>query len=94
MNIIIKPKRIRNVNARNLHHELLPNEFNVPRSQIKPYYDSFEQQFDGIQSPKILVLNHLNQSIPKLLNNNNTNTLKMQYQRLFAMNKLHFNCEL
>ena len=90
MNLINKPKRIRNKNGRNLNHEL-PDTFNVPRSQIKPYYDSFEQQFEGIQSPKILIMNHLNEEIPKLLKTNNLKPLELYYDRLFIMNALHFN---
>ena len=41
---------------RNLHP---PDEFCVPRNQIKPYYDSWEDQFDGMQSPNKMVLNAL-----------------------------------
>ena len=41
---------------RNFHP---PDEFYVPRNQIKPYYESWEQQFDGMQSPNKMVLNAL-----------------------------------
>lgn len=56
-----------------------PEEFNVPRNQIKPYYDSWEKEFDGMQSPNKMVLNAL------ITDKNNTNynlrlkILQMQY---------------
>ena len=40
----------------------IPEVFTVPRNQIKPYYSSFECQFDGIQSPNKLTLKILTSS--------------------------------
>ena len=36
--------------------------FNVPREQIKPYFASFEQTFDGVQSPSKLTINILSKT--------------------------------
>ena len=36
-----------------------PEEFYVPRDQIKPYFDSWEKQFDGMQSPNKMIMNAL-----------------------------------
>ena len=41
----------------------IPIEFNVPRSQIKPYKKSFEEQFDGTQSPAQIAILALNDHI-------------------------------
>ena len=56
MNPIKKSKRLIK-SGRNIHPD--QTEFNVPRDQIKPYFPSYESQFDGTQSPTDLSINVL-----------------------------------
>ena len=58
-----KPK----ISERRNCHEI--EQFNVPRDQIKPYYESYESQFDGTQSPIHILINTI------------TNTIKSKNER-------------
>ena len=64
------------------------DQFVVPRNQIKPYYPSFEKQFDGMQSPIKLVLNTLT----------NVNPSIRQYHHMFVLfnvqNKMQYTIEI
>ena len=74
-------------------------QFNVPREQIKPYFPSFEQRFDGIQSPIKLTINTLTMS-----NISNTNdpydpyyiNPELSYKHIFQLNKQqnHYGCTI
>ena len=50
------------------HRNRNPNAFTVPRVQIKPYYDWFEQTYDGFVSPSTAALQTLDESIKTHLN--------------------------
>ena len=41
----------------------ITEQFNVPRDQIKPYYESYESQFDGTQSPMHILINTITNTI-------------------------------
>ena len=74
--------------------------FNVPREQIKPYFPSFEQRFDGIQSPIKLTINNLTLSNicapndpyddPQSINP------ELSYKYIFQLNKQqnHYGCTI
>ena len=63
--------------------ENIVTEYYVPREQIKPYFESYEIQFDGIQSPIELSINVLTNSINQT---DTTESDKTQiYQILFQM---------
>ena len=64
--------------SRNIHDI---QEFNVPRAQIKPYYESYEEQFDGTQSPIKICINKLSQPIHQ--NNTPNINIIQKYQTLF-----------
>ena len=71
-------------------HAFPVDVFHVPREQIKPYYDSYESQFDGIQSPMQIVMNYMvnivNKFKQKSINNNNnysTHIIKAYYKLFY-----------
>ncbi len=46
--------------------ELSQDEFIVNRSQIKPYFEAYEQQYDGIQSPAQLAMTKLHDQLNEI----------------------------
>ena len=89
------PKRVAHI----LNNPDSNQSFNVPREQIKPYFPSFEQSFDGIQSPTQLIRNTLSMSIlcPSDDPNDDPNDPKYKlkistaYQRIFRLNQEQIN---
>ena len=60
-------------------HAFPVDVFNVPREQIKPYYDSYESQFNGVQSPMQIVMNYMVKII-KISNQESANNNKYSNQ--------------
>jgi hypothetical protein len=50
-----------------LSHHKHSEIFSVPRSQLKPYYDSFEAERDGLDSPLTISIDELNKSNSNLI---------------------------
>ena len=69
MNPIKIPKRGKPAPHSRNNHSI--NEFIVPRTQIKPYYKSYEEHFDGTQRPNNILINE----ITKMIYNNNINDI-------------------
>ena len=86
MNKLKVPRRAKTL-SRNVHEI---DEFNVHRSQIKPYYESYESQFDGTQSPIQLCIHSINQSLYNNTTNDNNKIIR-QYQSLFHMEQQKLN---
>ena len=82
MNKHAPPKRAKQTDP----DEEITTEYYVPREQIKPYFKSYETQFDGIQSPIELSINTLTTNINKVkITNENDNS--QNYQKLFQLYK-------
>ena len=77
------PKR-----ATHLQQKSDPSQsFNVPREQIKPYFPSFEQQFDGVQSPSQLILNTLTMSMQCSQNDPNDSIASIVYPHIIHIHQ-------
>ena len=75
------PKRTQS-QARNRHQI---QEFNVARKHIKPCLQSYEQQFDGTQSPNELSINLLSSKLYSNDNLNNYSDYHQQYHTMFYL---------
>ena len=74
MNTHKTPKRVSTLPGDHSNYHPV-NEFIVPRNQIKPYFASFEQQFDGMQTPIKLILNNLTNVTSSVLQHHQMFTL-------------------
>ena len=80
MNPIKIPRNVKTIKSQRNHQNI--QEFVVPRAQIKPYYKSYEEQFDGTQSPMSILIN----TITKTIHRNPIDRHNVQlYQCLFHL---------
>ena len=86
MNKHAPPKRAKQIDP----DEEIITEYYVPREQIKPYFKSYETQFDGIQSPIDLSINVLTNNVNKIKITKQIDN-SQNYQRLFQLYKHQIN---